>query len=175
MRERQWRCHWKIRGQEEDRETYITKSVIPEPLSGMTPMSGRKPARSDRFLQLLGGAEGDLLRSLDLDGLAGGGVAAHARGALADLEDAEANDADALALLQVLRDQTHSVVQDGLGLFLRDLLVLCDRRRKVLQGDGRRGRFLRHIGPPRSYRCLRNRRLARAYLIRGGADYAFRP
>src|SRR5581483_1552746 len=68
-------------------------------------MSGRKPPRSDRFLQLLGGAEGDLLRRLDLDRLAGGGVAAHARGALADLEDAEPNDADALALLQVLGDQ----------------------------------------------------------------------
>src|SRR5581483_1468095 len=90
-------------------------------------------------------AEGDLLRRLDLDRLAGGGVAAHARGALADLEDAEPNDADALALLQVLGDQRDGVVQDGLGLLLGDLLIFGDRRREMLQGDGRRCRFLRHL------------------------------
>ena len=44
----------------------------------------------DGFLEFLGGAEGDFLAGLDLDGLAGSRVAAHARGALADLQDAEA-------------------------------------------------------------------------------------
>src|SRR6202035_303626 len=43
---------------------------------------------SDRFLEFLGGAEGDLLAGLDLDGFAGGRIAAHARGALAYLQDA---------------------------------------------------------------------------------------
>src|SRR5262245_29224572 len=55
-------------------------------------------------LQVLGGAERHLLAGLDLDGLAGGGVAAHARGTLAHLQDAQAVELDALALLQVLGD-----------------------------------------------------------------------
>src|ERR1039458_4450667 len=53
----------------------------------------------DRLFQFLRGAEGDLFARLDLDRFAGGRVAAHARGALAHLKDAEAADADALALL----------------------------------------------------------------------------
>src|SRR5262245_3968467 len=53
---------------------------------------------SNRFLELLGGAEGNLLAGLDLDGLAGGRVAAHARRTLAHLQDAQAADADAGAL-----------------------------------------------------------------------------
>src|SRR5882762_6748350 len=103
---------------------------------------------SDGFLEFLGRAEGDLLAGLDVDRLAGGGVAAHAGGALADLEDAEADDADALALLQVLGDAAYHVVQDLLGLLLRQFLVLGDRRRQMLQRNGRRGRcFLRHVWP----------------------------
>src|SRR5690348_9848453 len=44
---------------------------------------------SDRLFEFLGGAEGDLLARLDLDRLAGRGIASHARRALAHLEDAE--------------------------------------------------------------------------------------
>src|SRR5262249_1947236 len=58
----------------------------------------------DCFLQVLGGAEGDLLASLDFDRLAGCGIAAHARRALPNLEDAQAADADARAPLQMLGD-----------------------------------------------------------------------
>jgi hypothetical protein len=36
------------------------------------------PERSDGFFEFLGGAKGDLLAGLDLDRLAGGGIAAHA-------------------------------------------------------------------------------------------------
>src|SRR5262245_39398133 len=57
----------------------------------------------DGFLQLLRGAEGDLLAGLDL-GLARRGVAPHARRTLANLEDAKAAHADAAALLQVSCD-----------------------------------------------------------------------
>jgi NADH-quinone oxidoreductase subunit A len=64
--------------------------------------SAEESVGSDGFLEFLGRAEGDLLAGLDVDRLAGGGVAAHAGGALAHLEDAEADDADALALLQAL-------------------------------------------------------------------------
>src|SRR5262245_5158879 len=63
--------------------------------------------RSDRLLELLGGAERDLLARLDLDRLAGGRIASHARRALPDLQDAEPADADAVALLQVLADVGH--------------------------------------------------------------------
>src|SRR5437764_10478348 len=102
----------------------------------------------DGFLEFLGRTEGDLLAGLDVDRLAGSGVAAHAGGALADLEDAEADNADALALLQVLGDLADHVVQDGLSLLLRQFLLFGDRRRQVLQRDGRRGRcFLRHVWP----------------------------
>src|SRR6185437_13102268 len=47
----------------------------------------------DGFLQFLGGAEGDLLARLDLDRFAGRGIAAHARGALAHLQDAQSVEA----------------------------------------------------------------------------------
>src|SRR6266851_8685572 len=76
----------------------------------------RKDVLSDGFLQLLGRAEGYLLAGLDVDRFAGGGVAAHAGGALAYLQDAETDDADALALLEVLGNPADHVVQNGLGL-----------------------------------------------------------
>src|SRR6478672_7632026 len=93
-------------------------------------------ARSDGFFQLLRGAEGDLLAGLDLDRLAGRGVAAHARGALAHLQDAEAADADAVALLQMLDDIVDHAAEDRLGVLLRQLVLLGDHRREVLQRNG---------------------------------------
>ena len=67
--------------------------------------SRRMRRSSDRHLQVLGGAERDLLAGLDLDRLAGRGIAPHAGGALAHLQDAETRNTDALALLEVLGDQ----------------------------------------------------------------------
>src|SRR5580704_960644 len=107
-----------------------------------------KPTSSDGFLEFLGGAEGDLLASLDLDLLAGGGVAAHAGGALAHLEDAEADDANALPLLQVCGDHGHQIGQNGFRLLLGQLLLLGDGRREMLQRDRGGGRcFFRHVWP----------------------------
>src|ERR1700737_652821 len=99
----------------------------------------------DRFLQFLRGAERDLLAGLDLDRLAGRRVAAHARGALAHLQDAEAADADAVALLEVLDDQVDHVVEDQLGGLLGELMLFGKVRRDVLQGEGR-GRCFRYHG-----------------------------
>src|SRR3990170_1650559 len=114
----------------------------------MTQESEKGRVLSDGFLQLLGRAEGNLLAGLDLDGFAGGGVTAHAGGALAHLQDAEADDPNALALLQVLGDPGDQVVQDGFGLLLGQFLILGDCRRQMLERDGGRGRcFLRHIWP----------------------------
>src|SRR5215470_11488471 len=65
-----------------------------------------EPGRSlHRLFELFGGAEGDLLAGLDLDGLAGRGIAAHASGALAHHKNAEPADADAVALLEMLGHQ----------------------------------------------------------------------
>jgi len=55
--------------------------------------------RSDRHLEVLGGTEGDLLARLDLNGLAGRRIAAHAGGALSHLKDAEPGDLHPLALV----------------------------------------------------------------------------
>src|SRR5580658_8212016 len=92
---------------------------------------------SDRFLEFLGGAEGDLLAGLDLDRFAGGRIAAHARGALADLQDAEPADADALALLEVLDDIADQAAENGFSLLLRQFVILRKARRQVLQCHGR--------------------------------------
>src|SRR5690242_12345585 len=86
-------------------------------------LSGTKCHQSlDGFLQFLGGAERDLLARLDLDRLAGRRVAAHACGALAHLQDAEAADADAVTFLEVLDDEVDHVVQDQLGGLLGELM-----------------------------------------------------
>src|SRR5580700_3650522 len=58
-----------------------------------------------RFLEFLGGPEGDLLARLDLDRLARRRIAAHASGALADLKNSETVDAEPVPFLQVLRHQ----------------------------------------------------------------------
>src|SRR5580704_4596825 len=93
---------------------------------------------SDRFLEFLGGAEGDLFAGLDLDGFAGGRIAAHARGAFADLQDAEPADADALALLEVLDDIADQAAKDGFSLLFRQLVILRKACRQVLQCHGSR-------------------------------------
>src|SRR6266404_4335897 len=108
----------------------------------------RKDVLSDGFLQLLGRAEGNLLAGLDVDRFAGGGVAAHAGGALAHLEDAEADDADALALLEMLGDTGDQIVENGFCGFFRQFVLFRQGCCEMLERDGRRGRcFFRHIWP----------------------------
>src|SRR5258705_2171923 len=86
--------------------------------SSLAKSSPGKGVLSDGFLELLGGAEGNLLAGLDVDRLAGGGVAAHAGSALAHLQDAKTDDANALALLQMLGDPSDHVVENRLSLLL---------------------------------------------------------
>src|SRR6185503_6330716 len=92
--------------------------------------------RSYGFFQFFRGAEGDLLARLDLDRFAGRGIAAHACRALAHLQDAEAADTDAVALLQVLDDEIDHAAEDRLGLLLGKLMAFGDVCRKVLQRNG---------------------------------------
>src|SRR5688572_6828375 len=88
--------------------------------------------QSDRFLQLLGRAEGHLLARLDLNLLAGGRIAADAGGALAYNQNAEAVEADAVTLLEVLGDQIDKVAKDGFRLFLRHFMVAGERSGELL-------------------------------------------
>src|SRR6267154_5816893 len=108
----------------------------------------RKDVLSDGFLQLLGCAEGNLLAGLDVDRFTGGRVAAHAGSALAHLQDAETDDADALTLLEVFGDAADQIVQNGFRLLLGQFLLIGDCRCEMLERDGGRGRcLLRHIWP----------------------------
>src|SRR5262245_14732081 len=93
-------------------------------------------AALDCFLQVLGGAESDLLAGLDLDRLAGRGVAAHARWALAHLQHAEPADADAGTTLQVLRQRLDHILEHRQDLLLRQLMRLRERLGDLAQSDG---------------------------------------
>src|SRR5260370_18368584 len=93
------------------------------------------------FLEILGDAEGDLLRRLDLDRLAGRRVAAHARRTIADLKDAEARDADLVAFLEVLHDQTDEVFEGAGGVLLGHAGLLGQFGRDLGKRNGRNGRF----------------------------------
>src|SRR4051812_14316630 len=112
-------------------------------------MSEFRDAGSDGFLQFLGGAEGDFLAGLDLDWFAGCGVAANAARAFANLKDAEADDADEVALLQMFGYARHQVSEDGLCLLLGQFMLFGQCRCEMLECDGGRGRcyLLRHIWP----------------------------
>src|ERR1051325_6936353 len=97
--------------------------------------AGSLERRSDGFVEFLRGAERHLLARLDLDRLAGRGVAAHARSALANLQDAEPADADAVALLEILHNELDHVAEDRFGLLLRELVSLGNVGREMLQGN----------------------------------------
>src|SRR5205085_11558012 len=94
--------------------------------------SQRSLARLDGFFQFLRRAERDFLARLDLDRLAGRGIAAHACGALAHLQDAKAADTDAVAFLEVLDDEIDHADEDRLGLLLGKLMTFGDVCREVL-------------------------------------------
>jgi len=73
------------------------------------PHTRGKGRGSDRFLEILGSAERDLLTGLDLDCLAGRRVASHAGGAMPDLQDAQAHQAQAVALFAIRPTMSESI------------------------------------------------------------------
>src|SRR4051812_28598960 len=104
-----------------------------------------------RLFEFLGGAEGDLLAGLDLDRFAGRRIAPHAGCTLAHHQDAEAADADAVALLEVFGHQADQVAEDRLSLLFRHLMGFREICGEMLQGHGRLcARFLRCHGWPSS-------------------------
>src|SRR5262249_51742398 len=92
------------------------------------------------------------LAGLDLNGLAGGRIAAHAGGPLAHLENTEPADADAVTLLEVLGHQPDQIAEDRLGLFFRHFMRFREIRGEMLQRHRRLcARFLRCHGWPSSF------------------------
>src|SRR6202521_2907160 len=117
-------------------------TLLESPRKAWAAQSGIQAAHADkkgldRFLEFLGGAEGDLLARLDLDRLAGGRIAPHASGALADLKDAETADAEAVAFLQVLRHQADEVAENRFGLLFCHFMGNGKGGGDMLQGNGR--------------------------------------
>src|SRR5262245_57188899 len=86
----------------------------------------------DGCLEILGGTECDLLAGLDFDGFAGCRIAAHARRPFADLQDAQARDANALALLQMLGDVLHHADEHGVDLRPLEVVPLSQRHSEML-------------------------------------------
>src|SRR6476661_2332419 len=96
-------------------------------------MSGRV---LDRELQILGGPECHLLARFDLDGLSGRRISAHAGCARANLQDAEARNPDPLTFLEVLGDQAHKIAEDRLPRAFRELMILGQPCRQMLERNG---------------------------------------
>src|SRR5579884_660878 len=92
-----------------------------KPAAAMLPRPAkisRKPnreARSERTLQLGAGFEADAFARPDLDGLAGARIAAHARRPLADMERAEAGNAELLRLFKLFRDHARHRIDSLVG------------------------------------------------------------
>src|SRR6185437_5164457 len=88
--------------------------MLPRPakrnICGVRPVTGEG---SERTLQLSAGLEAHAFAGADLDRLAGARIAPHARRALADMERAEARNAEFLCLFELFRDHTRDRV-DGL-------------------------------------------------------------
>ena len=74
-----------------------------------------KPKSLDAFFNFLGSTESQLLRSFDLDLLAGRWVAAKTGWTLPDLENSKSGDANLVALLQVLHEEVNKVSQQFAG------------------------------------------------------------
>src|SRR3974390_881831 len=93
--------------------------------------------RSDRLLEFLGGAEGNLLTGLDVDRLAGHRIATHAGSTIPHLQNSQPGDLHPFALLQVLRDEVDEVRQHLLTLLLGELMLLRQRIGQLLGADRR--------------------------------------
>src|SRR4029078_13033896 len=96
-------------------------------------MSGRA---SDRELLIRGGPESHPLARFDLDGLSSRRIPAHAGCARAYLQDGGARNPDALTFLEMLGDQAHKVAEDRLPRAFRELMILGQPCRQMLERNG---------------------------------------
>src|SRR5258705_6331504 len=81
-------------------------------------------ARSDGLFEILGRAESDFLAGFDLDAFAGRRVAPLTRRPLTHLENAQAVEADAFALLEMLGDVHDHISEHSVRLGLRGAMTL---------------------------------------------------
>ena len=79
---------------------------------------GGDASRLDGFLQFLAGAENDFLACLDLHRFPGLRIATHPRFAPLHLKNTAPDDADFVALPDVLGESSNGVGKDGFGLGL---------------------------------------------------------
>ncbi len=100
-----------------------------------------KPKRLHRELQLLGRTKCDLLACFNLEGFASCRIAPYSSWSLPDLQDAKTSNPNSLTLLEMLGDQTNELVEQRLSLPLRQLVLLGQAGRKMLESDWTSGRF----------------------------------
>jgi hypothetical protein len=105
----------------------------------------------DCELQFLGRSERDLFARFDLDDFAGCRIATHARCSFPDLQDAEARNADALALFEMLGDEAYEIAKEALACAFGQLMLLGQGRGEVLERDGAAG--LRRASQLTSFSC----------------------
>jgi hypothetical protein len=94
-----------------------------------------------RELQFLGRAKCDLLAGFDLYRLASCRIAAHSSWPFSDLQDAKTSNSDTFSFLEVLGDETDKIVEQGLSLPFRQLMLLGQAGRKMLESDWTSSRF----------------------------------
>ena len=97
--------------------------------------------RSDRHLEVLGSAEGDLFAGLDFDRLTGRRIAAHAGSTIPHLQNSESDDLHPLGPLLVFGDQAYEVFHQLKPLLLGELMLLRQLIGQMLGGDRLWGRL----------------------------------
>src|SRR5262249_35512253 len=122
---------------------------------------------SYRKLQVLGRPECDFPACFDLYGLSGCRIAPHAGCAVSNLQDAETDDLNSFALLEMFGDQADEIAEDGFTSPFCYLVLLRQGRCKMLERDGAAGlgrsrwfrAFVCHDGyPPLCAECAYGRR-----------------
>jgi len=94
-----------------------------------------------RELQFLGRAKCDLLAGFDLDRFAGCRIPAHSSWPLPHLQNAKASDSDTFPLLEMLGDEPDKIVEQGLSLPFRQLVLLGQTGRKMFESNRTGSRF----------------------------------
>src|SRR5919108_508779 len=91
-------------------------------------VSNPDAARSDGLFEILGRAESYFLAGFNLDGFTSGWVPPHTRRPIAHFDDAQAVEADALALLEMLGNVHDHFREHGVRLGLCHAVTLCQSR-----------------------------------------------
>jgi hypothetical protein len=94
-----------------------------------------------RELEFFGRTKCDLLACFDLDRFAGCRVAPHSSWPLPDLEDAKTSNSYTFSLLEMLGNETDKIIEQRLSLPFRQLMLLGQTSREMLESDWTSGHF----------------------------------